>query len=530
MKRFISLLLLFVCVSSFGMLHIHTDAADYRAGERMWFRVHELRADEDVLFVELVNPHGIVSRRVKLLRMDDIFSGYIDIPTTCEAGQYFVRAYTRSMFTQMGNAGRQIVYIHGRVTENTSAEAFAAETASADSVPYQRAAMPLTVTENGDRRLIHIDTTDVLPGEHVYLSVSITDRYAISRHPQWTIVESFSRSPHAPQQENQPATGVAVKGKVVTPVREKPVNKAIVNMIVPGTYFYASDTTDCNGRFRFNDEMIPDGKPVLLTAYRPNGQQNVLIRIEEDTFPDYRSVAPEQIRLRIDEQQLRAELNDITDSVLLEEIEVAAKRSYESKREQQSMYTADFSFGMNKIEEYSATCLHDLLRRVPGVRVENDRCFIRGAHSVYAKNPAAIAINGVIQEDSYDLDLIAMQDIARVDVFKSGTTVIWGSRGGAGVISIILKDGTEIPQQTSQGNLKRWQPLGWLLPEEFFIAPVVTTGRRPGTVLWDPNLRSGTIPLNVGDYSTIYDVVIEGVTSTGRLVREQTEIYVEHSR
>ncbi len=503
-------------------MHIHTDAADYRAGERIWLRVHELTQDEDVLFVELINPQGTVTKRVKLLRWEDIFSGYLDIPSTCAAGQYLLRAYTRSMAS-----GEQIVYIHGRITDDTSTDAFSAVITPTDTVSYQRASMPLTVTADGFKRWIQIDTSDVLPGEHVYISVSITDRYAISRHAQWTIMESFARPPLMTHQNNLSPFGEAIKGQVVTPFREKPISNAVVNMIIPGTYFFASDTTDSFGHFGFSDELVPDGRPVILTAYKANGQQNVLLRIEPDTFPAYHGIAPAHIRLQADDMPLRIELNDITDSVLLDEIEVSAKRSYESKREQQTMYVADFSFGLNKIEEYQPACLHELLLRAPGVRIEDDQCYIRGAHSIYAKNPAAIAINGVIHEDDFDLDLIPIQDVARVDIFKSGTTAIWGARGGAGVISIILKDGSELPKPPTQDNIVRCQPLGWQQPQDFFIAPMITPGRRPGTVLWDPNLHSGTIPLTVDAHPTIYDVIIEGLTSTGRLVHEQTQILVE---
>ena len=207
------------------------------------------------------------------------------------------------------------------------------------------------------------------------------------------------------------------------------------------------------------------------------------------------------------------------------EIEVNAKRRIkESGKELHSMHQADMSFGMNKIEEYNATCLHDLLRRVPGVSVRFEKCYIRGAHSIYAENPAAIAINGVIQEDGYDLDLIQIQDVARLDIFKSGTTVIWGSRGGAGVISIILKDGTEIPRQTDQTNLKKFTPLGWQLPQDFFMQPYTDPAKRPSTLLWIPDVQSQVMSFSTDGHATVYDVVIEGVTSRGRLIREHTEI------
>ncbi len=508
--------------SCLAALHIHTDASDYRVGDRIWFRVHELSNADDVMFVELINPQGTVTKRIKLLRMDGYFAGYMDVPTSCEAGQYLVRAYTRSMMPDISGDGKQIIYIHGPLGDN-SAQSAGPQTryAANDSSLFAQVTMPLSVSEQVASPTLHIDTTRLLPGERVYLSLSVTDRYAISRHPQWTILQTMNKDSAG----SQAVSGDCVRGKVLTPVRRKPVEGAIVNMIVPGTYFYASDTTDKDGSFNFADELVPEGTTVLVSAMTMDGRQNVVVQIEEEDFPEYNGITPAEICMTEQGQTIPpAVLNDITDSVLLDEIEVYAKRTYESKREQHSMYVADASFGMSKIEEYNATCLHDLLRRVPGVRVVNDQCFIRGAHSIYAENPAAIAINGVIQEDSYDLDLIPMQDIARLDVFKSGTTVIWGSRGGAGVISIMLKDGADIPKQTNQSNLKRVNPLGWQQPTAFVVT--IPQSGYPATVMWEEAVRAADIQLPSLLDNHYYDVVMEGVTSKGRLVHETLTIDV----
>jgi len=91
------------------------------------------------------------------------------------------------------------------------------------------------------------------------------------------------------------------------------------------------------------------------------------------------------------------------------------------------------------IESIGATCLHELLRRVPSVTVELGKCYVRGGTAVDGKRPAAIAIDGIFVNDDYDLDNIQMSDVERVDVFKGGSTVIWGAIGGMGVISISYK-------------------------------------------------------------------------------------------
>lgn len=121
-KLFISILLTACALHGFAAIHIHTDAADYRAGERMWFRIYFLDSDflpdatVQMAVVELIEPEGVVTQRVKVMRIDDIFSGYIDIPSHAEAGQYLVRAYARGMEMNMQQAGKQVVYIHGKTS------------------------------------------------------------------------------------------------------------------------------------------------------------------------------------------------------------------------------------------------------------------------------------------------------------------------------------------------------------------------------------------------------------------------------
>ena len=513
----------------FAKMHIHTNASDYRAGERIWFRIHMLDAQTlmpdtvtSMVIVELINPQGTATKRIKLLRDGGVFSGYLDIPATVEAGQYLLRSYPRG-WTDMRFAGKQMVYIHGRPSEEPdSAEK---HRSLSDSISLPQVTMPLEVNAKDGLYRIRINKDSLQPGERVMVSASVTDRYAISRHPQWTILQTFQMAPHVDPLLGSVTEYQGVKGYVLTPVRRKGIQGAIVNMIVPGTYGYALDTTDHEGRFAFPDELIPEGKPILLTAYKPDGGQNVVIQMDEETFPPYQDIPPAQIQWVENAPTVLKDLYDVSDSVLLEEIEVKAKRRIkESEKELHSMHQADMSFGMNKIEEYSATCLHDLLRRVPGVYVKDEKCYIRGAHSIYANNPAAIAINGVIQDGDYDLDIVPMQDIARLDVFKSGTTVIWGARGGAGVISIILKDGSEIPQQTNQSNLKKFTPLGWQQPQDFYMQPYMNTNRRPTTLLWIPDVQSQVLTFSTDEHATIYDVVIEGVTSNGRLIRECKKI------
>ena len=90
----------------------------------------------------------------------------------------------------------------------------------------------------------------------------------------------------------------------------------------------------------------------------------------------------------------------------MEEVNIFSHQPTYSSRSDAYARTADFSFGLRDIESIGATCLHELLRRVPSVTVELGKCYVRGGTAVDGKRPAAIAIDGIFVNDDYDLDNI----------------------------------------------------------------------------------------------------------------------------
>ena len=67
---------------------------------------------------------------------------------------------------------------------------------------------------------------------------------------------------------------------------------------------------------------------------------------------------------------------------------------------------ADFSMTADQLAYIDATCIHEVLRRIPGIYMKGDTAYVRSKISVYGKSHAAIAIDGVILDGDYDLDII----------------------------------------------------------------------------------------------------------------------------
>lgn len=416
----------------------------------------------------------------------------------------------------------------------------------------------------GNKIILSIPDSLLHEGETADLSVAVTDRFAISRHRSISILGSLLLDSEVPDSYADPdlmmltrgwtrydipavlqnymavpllprTSTTQLQGSVNTMLLNKPVKDAVVSLIVPQLYLSASTTTDNRGQFFFNDADLPENTGVVVSASKADKKSQLVLKIQEEDYPPYEGIIPRYLpQARGKEQQLLS-LTDLSDNIQLREIEVKGKRIHETKKERNMVGMADISFGNEEIEKYHATCLHELLRRIPGVFVHEDKCYIRANTSIFGDNPAAIALDGVILDGDYDLDLISMQDIARVDIFKTGNTVIWGPRGGSGVVSIILKDGTEPPNVKQHTYIKRITPLGWQQPSEFYI-DLTDSSQPPATIYWNPSVSlkgnattDNTLTIPVTPHITRYDILIEGVTSEGRLIHEECEAETDNN-
>lgn len=416
--------------------------------------------------------------------------------------------------------------------------------------------MPLSSSLTDDNRLTFtLDKTLLSDSETADLSVSVTDCFAIPRHRSLSVLSSLLLDQDIADSYDNPdlrmltrgwtrynlssalqnymsvpllerSSTTMLQGSVRNLLTNKPIRDAVISLIVPQLYLSAIDTTDTRGEFFFNDADLPEHSTVIVSAIKDKKQSNLNVSIREEDYPDYNGTLPQFLPEVPTDEPLMQQLTDLSGNILLSEIEVHGKQLNETKKERHLIGLADISFGNEEIEKYQATCLHDLLRRIPGVFVFENKCYIRANTSIFGDNPAAIALDGIILDGDYDLDLISMQDIARLDVFKTGNTVIWGPRGGSGVISIILKDGTELPEQKEHTYIRRITPLGWQEPEEFYV-DFSNPQQPPATLYWNPSLRQDSVTLPVTSRVTRYQVTLEGVSSEGRLIHEELMIEKE---
>jgi TonB-dependent SusC/RagA subfamily outer membrane receptor len=185
-----------------------------------------------------------------------------------------------------------------------------------------------------------------------------------------------------------------------------------------------------------------------------------------------------------------------------------------------------------------------LTQHVPGLRV------IKGAFgnhiyftSAGAFNPAAtsplIIVDGIAWLGNA-LDQFSPADIESIDVFNGPSAAIFGARGSFGVISVTTRRGlNDIDFDKNVFNCTVYKPLGYQKPIEFYAPKYETLESKHltipdyrTTIFWKPDIvvaddGKASFDFYTSDYPTTYSVVIEGLTTDGRIVRQVEKIRVE---
>ncbi len=413
-----------------------------------------------------------------------------------------------------------------------------------DSVTLQLSIPELHDNERAD---ISVSVTSVPPGavhkpssilSHLFLATDMAGGLenpeqfegcalrvdSLLRSQRWTRYDlSKVLKGHYAQPAHEREQSNSISGSVRSLLFKKPVAGATVSLISLQTGIYAETTTDGAGRFRFQNLDFPEHTQYVLRALKPKGSDRVELLIDE------RAALPFSASAVVNDGGERMDMaaDSLTetpsDAIVLDDVEVTAKRHSASSKADAYARLADFSFGTQQIKEMDATCLHEVIRRIPSVFIRENKCYIRATSSINEDHPAAVVIDGVFVESDYDLDNIQMQDVARVDVFKTGSTAIWGTRGGSGVISITSKAGNYGIVDVEQLNQKKVSPLGYQRPEAFSRHAVGTRK----TLYWNPNVTAETLRFGTNNATGRYLVVLEGVTNEGRLIHEEQEIGVQ---
>ena len=408
-----------------------------------------------------------------------------------------------------------------------------------------RCRVPMTLDraqyQAGDSVSLRVDPSALRAGEWLDLSVSVTCRPLIARHLPASITDyvlgrslGFDFTDALKGVIRLPAEKEVTSiltGTVRTLILGRPVKEARIGLISPEAGMLDVQSSGPDGRFRFEGLDYPAGTHYLVKSTDREGNDRYELDLDAASYPAFR-VPRNPYATALDDtlHVVYADDDNPFGNILLDAAGVSV--TVDGPPPAGFNRNSDFAITASQLESRGYTSLYELLQEVPGIFFRDGLPHLRANASIYGDRPAAIAVDGFILSEmiydesrrlpggGFDLDFIPMTEIARVDVFKTGQTVLWGSAGGGGVISITTKSGDSELSRLGSGPTVHQSvvPLGYQRVVDFERADAYRNRR---TVYWNPLLLSDTVSFRLGDTPGAYLVVLEGVTSEGRLVHEE---------
>jgi TonB-dependent SusC/RagA subfamily outer membrane receptor len=337
-----------------------------------------------------------------------------------------------------------------------------------------------------------------------------------------------------------------ITGQVKSFLLEKPVENGDVTMLSSDGGF-GMLTTNSMGYFSFYGFDIADSTKFFIKASNKKGSERVLLSVTPETFPPLQHIpgredVVDEDSAFIQKAEQRAQFDDDMRVIHLPEVVITGKKRVAKKDEVrlQNWMNAgsDATIYREDIEKRHAHRVSDLLLTVAGVRVTgNGSVTIRGA-----SGPPLILIDGIETDAAggFDpLEMVTVEDIESIDVFKGANAAIFGMKGANGAISITTRRGsTDIASKPSL-NYASITPLGFQKPVEFYSpkydtseAKRSTTPDYRTTIFWKPDILiseegKASFEFYAADFPTTYSVIIEGISSDGQIVRHEGKIEVK---
>ncbi|MDR2232934.1 MAG: TonB-dependent receptor plug domain-containing protein [Tannerella sp.] len=366
---------------------------------------------------------------------------------------------------------------------------------------------------------------------------------------RYNIPEVVRGNPEFPKIPYQ--TGQQISGKV-RGLLSRPVSGSEV-LIVTEDGSYGITSTDEKGVFMFQGFEYPDSASFMIQALR----NWVKLVIDEESFPvpvhvpqssgktipvinEETENEPETNVLIVKAEQ-RARYDEDMRMIHLGELEVTAPRidrKEEHRLEFWANRSSDYTIRREQLDKLYYHHIAQYITFIPGVNVSQDteNPWHYNVSVCPTCGPPAILLDGIPVET---MDDISPDMVESIDVLKFASATGLGVRGANGVISITTRKG-ETNSEVEKLNQSVHTPLGYQKPVEFYSPKYDTQEAQQSpipdyrtTIFWKPDVvisdehEEATFEFYTSDYPTTYSIVIEGLTTDCKIVRQVKKIRVE---
>lgn len=304
--------------------------------------------------------------------------------------------------------------------------------------------------------------------------------------------------------------------------------------------------TDDNGRFVFSNLIFPENTRLLVQSKSPKGSSHVKVSVDSTYFSPPGELLPilskrnpnaSNTANNSDDEYfaMMSKKGNMSQKIhLLEQVVVTASAQADDN---DTKHWASSGFNQTvtseQIEKMHPTSMLNLLMMTPGLTVSGENVYITRyqsgkIHSEESSAPLILVDGFEITSDM--LDTYMPEDVEEIEIVKGAQTTILGPSAISGAILITMKKGAKHSRPLDIDNVKFITPLGYQVTKEFYSPRYETEEQQKQrtidtrtTVYWNPDVSisndgKGEISFYTSDSSTDYSVVVEGITSDGKLV------------
>jgi hypothetical protein len=354
-------------------------------------------------------------------------------------------------------------------------------------------------------------------------------------------------SDETPEVLYEPESSVELKGKVVSILTEKPLENCKITMMTVKSLLGVYETfTDSLGLFSFPDLFFYDTIQVSIQALNRKGNRNTIIQLDRSSIVspevnflpflyEYKEEEPVETLTYLSESEgdLIKRKWSLSDTILLEEIYITAKKRKEDDGHFRIYNDADFVLDMNDEQKLDVGNVYDAIEgRFPGVRHEEaEESF------VYRGRSLMIYLDGMPAD--YDLlRTFPAEAFDKIELVRMG--IFAGVNTERGILFFYTKRGEKfINMPTDKLGMKSAKIVGYA-PIRMFYSPKYETTKQPtilddyrNTLYWNPIVRTdstgvATILYNNSDEMGNMKIIVEGVTADGKLCRGEANYEVSY--
>jgi len=346
----------------------------------------------------------------------------------------------------------------------------------------------------------------------------------------------------------------------------KLLEKSKVSIVTSDASWFDLEETDSEGRFSFRGCDLPDSTALIVRAASRSDNTKVMLFVDEETFPKWTLpiLAPDETEqetfLKYVEQVILQEQNEkrkakeeFWDLGELSEVAIIGKRPVPK-----SVVRVTYHLDEEQIKGITKHNINALLEHIPDVTIVGGsaRLYVN-----YFKN-RSFGFTKLIIDDEINKPLVFERNIYEIltHVDPGKVKSIYRSDIHSYIPgSMIIKDDNIVEQVTAapqteliiicsnvydifynkQTNIKQIQPLGYQKPLEFYTPKYDTPEAREkttydllSTIHWQPNVRTDDLGMAAfgfytADTESSYTVVIEGMTTEGKIIRHKEKILIQ---